>query len=328
MSDYSKLHECACRYFEGKSSLNDEATLCEFLSKDEEHRALFRQWELAWSAMHKADEATDRSWQMLAEKLSDSHKTFGTLFRRLVRYSAAAAAAVLLVAGGVWAGSRGRISADDAYTYSVPNGSQGKLLLPDGTGVWLNAGSQLTYSARFNKDNRRVVLHGEGYFEVTKHQGAKFTVSTNGCDVVVHGTKFNVSAYDNENVVTTELMEGSVELQRGQQSLRMQPGETVALDKTTGRMVKELSTGDSKAWVTGAAVYDDMTLTEIARALSRRYAVNIRIATPALGQERYSLSLYNSEDIEDVLKALARVAPIKVVRQGKDITLRYVPARH
>ena len=105
-------------------------------------------------------------------------------------------------------------------------------------------------------------------------------------------------------------------------------GETVALDKTTGRMVKELSTGDSKAWVTGAAVYDDMTLTEIARALSRRYAVNIRIATPALGQERYSLSLYNSEDIEDVLKALARVAPIKVVRQGKDITLRYVPARH
>ena len=319
MTENDKFRVLAHRYFEGTSSISDEAALHEFIGQDEQRLALFRQWHLDWATTHVADSETERAWESLSVRIEASSSRKPVVLR-MMRFVAAAAVAALLVVGGVFVGRRS--SGDDSlYSYSVPNGSTGKVVLPDGTAVWLNAGSRLSYSQRFNMSHRSVELHGEAYFEVSKHNGAKFTVTTNGYDVVVHGTKFNVEAYAEENTVTTDLIEGSVELLRGGRSLQMRPGETVTLDRSTGKLLKQPSEGEGKAWVDGAAIYDNMTLADLSRALSRRYGVKLKVTSAALAREKYSISLNNGENIDEVLRALSKVAPIKVKRRGNIITL-------
>ena len=141
---------------------------------------------------------------------------------------------------------------EDYFVFEAPYGEKSKMTLADGTVVWLNAGSILKYSDKFNERNRKVILSGEAYFEVTKKEKAEFTVQTCGYDVVVKGTKFDVSAYPEDSVVTTALIEGVVEIHRGEQRMEMIPGEFVKLDMATGKITR--TRNDVKQWYTETGI--------------------------------------------------------------------------
>ena len=111
----------------------------------------------------------------------------------LWRYAAIIA---VILAVGCFSYWQGGVNVKDTFadiSVEAPLGSRTKLYLPDGTLVWLNAGSRMTYSQGFGVDNRMIELEGEGYFEVTKKEGATFIVQTHGYDVVVKGTKNSLS---------------------------------------------------------------------------------------------------------------------------------------
>lgn len=317
------MRQLAESYFEGTIQKAQEAELLTFIMSNEDHKALFDEWERAWAAEHEVDLDTQTAWTALSRKLNatDADMVAPVVPLHRWRAFAAAVAAVLLLAGSTWLGMRLSQPAESFYTCAAPVGSQSQLTLPDGSKVWLNAGSALRYSTLFNNKHRVVELHGEGYFEVTKHEGAEFTVKTNDYDVVVKGTKFNVSAYDDDQLVTTSLMEGRVEVGHQDSRLVMRPGETVTYNRQSGRLEKHRSTRETRAWVSGGVDYDGIMLDDLARVLSRRYGVSVHVVSPQLGKVKFSISLRNKEDINEVLAALNRITPIRVTRKGKDIYL-------
>ena len=216
----------------------------------------------------------------------------------------------------------GRLTAPEQYfTCSAPYGSTATTLLPDGSRVTLNAGSTLRYSSRFSTTQRRVELQGEGYFDVAHRDGARFTVHTDGYDVEVRGTKFYVSAYANDNYVTTTLLKGSVAISYGDSCYLLKPGERATLNRLTHQMQCSQVSKTSSGWKQGNIDCDDISLGELRPIIERRYNVSIRIADSRLAARRLYISLVNNETIDEVLAALKRTLDVKVKRNGHNIII-------
>ncbi|WP_170154463.1 FecR family protein [Mangrovibacterium diazotrophicum] len=193
-----------------------------------------------------------------------------------------------------------------AQTYNtlvVPYGKRSHVVLPDQTEVWLNSGSKLTYPVKFGADKREVFLQGEALFDVTHDEQRPFSVLTEQLDVRVLGTSFNVSAYEDDSVVQTVLVRGSVELEYKSKlwgisvNQKMVPG-TLAVFDATERSVEQslVDTDQFTSWKDGYLILENSPLSVIAKKLSRYYNMRISFVDPALEAETFSgyLDLGNS----------------------------------
>ena len=164
-------------------------------------------------------------------------------------------------------------------TLATPRGGQYKLILPDGTGVWLNAASSITYPASFTGNERVVRITGEVYFEVRKDPARSFHVSFNtGTDsgkIEVLGTHFNINAYRDEESVRTTLLEGSVKVV-GKGSTVLKPGQQVQLDNTGhASPAREVDLEDVMAWKNGIFHFDHSDIGTVMRQIARWYDVEV-----------------------------------------------------
>jgi ferric-dicitrate binding protein FerR (iron transport regulator) len=234
------MQELAFAYFAGKISKADEKKLFEFIQKEEQNYQQFKDWERAWMLSEKEDLRTAREWESLQCRIR-THEAVNPMISKsgsdLWRWAVAIAAMFVLIAGGTWVVLNTTTFMNKAQyiVFEAPYGEKSKMTFPDGTVVWLNAGSSLKYSNKYNTDDRVVELEGEGYFEVAKKKKISFVVHTRGYDVVVKGTKFNVTAYPEDSNITTTLMEGAVELLKEKQHIAMKPGESVTLNVVSGK---------------------------------------------------------------------------------------------
>ena len=320
----------AMRYFNGEATHEEEAMIDAFIKQGEEQASLFNQWMEEWEAsiFSTPAPAVDQAWQRLQETIdhADEEETSPAHTGRTVHmqwwHKAVAAAAIIVIIGCAAIWSLSGSTAKQTYLCSAPAGSKTQVTLPDGSKVWLNGGSSLAYTNQFNDDNRRVELHGEAYFEVQKHQGKPFTVHTQGYDVTVKGTKFNVSAYDDDPISTTTLMEGKVELSDGKQNLSLAPGDAVQLDKATGQLQRHATDGFADGWRSGRLMYPDITLEQFVRVLSRQYNVNVHLADSHSANMRISVMLQNNETIDEVVSALTRITGHDITRNGDTLTIQ------
>lgn len=147
--------------------------------------------------------------------------------------------------------------------------------LPDGTKVWLNSGSRLSYPTRFNDENRTVKLEGQGFFDVVKNPDTPFIVKTEeNYSVKVYGTEFNVSAYKDDNYVETTLVSGSIELFAGNNSQKVKPGEKTIFDKRSCDLkVIKVNTEYDTAWKDGSIIFKNHTMEDVLKILGRHYNV-------------------------------------------------------
>lgn len=316
--DEQKARQLTFRYLSGIITRDEEQQLFAFIEEDERHEALFRDWEEQWTRSSRLVPSANSAWEMLEPMLLDEETAHPNL--HIWRKVAAAAAVVLLLFGtalATWHVASQR--PEQYYALTAPMGSTSRLTLPDGSVVWLNAGSTLRYSTNFSVDNRNVELRGEGYFEVAKHDGNDFTVKTSGYDVTVKGTKFDVSAYDDDPVVSTSLMQGKVVISQGETTMEMKPGETVTLDKATGSLTKTVTSATPNAWTMNSTDFNEIRLGDFAKILSRKYGVDIHITSQKVRDIRLAMTLQNRETIEDVLNSLKIVTGTRIVRDGKQI---------
>lgn len=162
---------------------------------------------------------------------------------------------------------------------TVPRGGQYKVVLADGTKVWLNAESSLKYPTAFAGTERKVVLTGEGYFEVTKNKEKPFIVESSGNQIKVLGTKFNVNSYQDENVFTATLVEGSVQISNDGTTKILKPGEQarVAAEKIS---VLPVDASEATAWKDGEFVFRNTPVHSIVRQLARWYDLDIEYRDP------------------------------------------------
>lgn len=189
--------------------------------------------------------------------------------------------------------------------------------LPDGTKVWLNANSSLTCAADFDQKRRAVTLDGEAFFEVAKNTGKPFVVETGtGCSVEVLGTTFNISAYRDDNVVSTTLLSGLVKLNwkasdGSTQSRNIRPSEKAEYEKekqelTVGAVNPELST----SWKQGELVFRQEPMAKALKTLSRHYNVTFDVKDPAVMKSLLT-ARFSNEQLPQVMEYLKTALKIK-----------------
>ena len=305
----------------------DDSYIMAFYLDNHEY-VLYKSTDLIhWSKIQSLYMEEDAEWEALKHKMYTQEAIVPLLKKSKPGiWKIARIAAVIALIVGTTLGIQQAIYLFTPKTFFVceaPLGDKSKIQLSDGTVVWLNAGSVLRYSNHFNTADRVVELEGEGYFEVTKQNGKQFTVKTHEYDVVVKGTKFNVSAYSDDSYITTTLLEGAVELNYKEDQIRMSPGESISLDLVTRQLKgKKVNARQAMAWAEDRIEYDDITLGEMVKKLSRQYDVHIQLESEKLGDMKFRVSLRNKETIVDVMDALKEIIPIKVEYKEKDIYIR------
>lgn len=228
---------------------------------------------------------------------------------------AAAILIILLPLAGYWGGMETVKSGFSDIVVEAPMGARTKLYLPDGTLVWLNAGSKITYSQGFGVDNRDLTLEGEGYFEVKRNEEVPFEISTKELDLTVLGTKFNFRNYADDEEVVVNLLEGRVKLRNelvASADVYMSPNEKAVLSKETGRLVKtKVNTSNSNLWTRDELYFDELLLEDIAKQLSRSFDVKIEVADSLKNQRFYGSFRIVGNSIEKILETIASTNRMK-----------------
>ena len=161
-------------------------------------------------------------------------------------------------------------------TISTPRGGQYELMLSDGSKVWLNAASSLRFPASFVGKERKVELLGEAYFEVAKNAAMPFKVKVHGMEVEVLGTHFNINSYDNESMIRTTLLEGSVKINKNNSSSLLKPGEQAQMNKAGEiKIINNVDVEEAIAWKEGKFQFDKADIHDIMRQLARWYDVDV-----------------------------------------------------
>ena len=197
----------------------------------------------------------------------------------------------------------------------MPNGRQFRLVLDDGSEVWLNAGSTLNYRSDFNRSSRDIGLSGEAYFEVARNADLPFRVQARGCTFTVLGTRFNISAYDEDPDVLAALMEGSLQFESSRSTETMVPGDLITYDcRTMEASRRQVDTDQFRSWIDGIIRYDAISLPALLRRLAREYDVKIELCTDAFDDKTFRISLTEAQDIESIMGGLCDILPISVRR--------------
>lgn len=290
------------------------------------------------------DESFNRHLQRLSNHLSEGTLKYETdtalpqaarksVYRRLWIWSGIAACLVL-AAGMVFYKSglvQKPVTPAVQNLVSTINGSKTKIQLPDGSQVWLNSGSKISYGNDFTGTERSVTLKGEAFFDVVKDPSRPFIIHTDAVDIKVLGTAFNVRSYPDEKVTETSLIRGSVEI-----TLHKNPGKKIVLKPSEKLIVKNDSitmtnstTGatidksqpimvltqvhyvdqakDSAAmetlWTRNKLVFDGETLEQVALKLERWFGVKVTIKSDHLKKTQYH-AVFEEENLAEVLYAL------------------------
>ncbi len=244
-----------------------------------------------------------------------------TLWRRIGSVAAAIAGLLLTYNISLIVGGRG--GEEMAFnTIKVPAGQQVEVTLSDGTHVWLNARSELSYPVSFGGDAREVRLRGEAFFDVAKHTDKRFVVSTGRCDVEVLGTEFDVEAYS-ENEFSTALIRGSVKVTdkaRPDHPVVLKPNNKVTLrgGKLTVAPITDLS---QYSWREGLITFKDIKFRDLMVKLEKCFDVRIIIEGSRLDDYVCSGKFRISDGVEQMLRALQQDAHFAFER-GDDTEIR------
>ncbi|GGA96343.1 FecR family protein [Mucilaginibacter rubeus] len=209
---------------------------------------------------------------------------------------------------------------DASNTIETPKGGQYQVVLPDGSRVWLNAYSSLKFPVSFaNRNERRVELSGEAYFEVSHNKEMPFRVITNRQTVEVLGTHFNVNAYADDATTKTTLLQGMVRVTAANRSAILNPGQQAKLGNTLD--VSEVNTEEAVAWKNGYFNFDDEKLENIMRSVSRWYNVDVVFADQSLRNETFGAVTTRFASINTLLKMIEQTGDARFSIQGSTITI-------
>ncbi|MFD2553513.1 FecR family protein [Sphingobacterium tabacisoli] len=192
-------------------------------------------------------------------------------------------------------------------TLSTPRGGQFAVVLADGTKVWLNAESSITFPTQFDKGTRSVEITGEVYFEVAKKQGQPFIVQARQQTITVLGTHFNINAYPDQHIVKTSLIEGRVAVSAGGRQVELRPGQMCLWNEKQGGLgvdnIPDL--GSLLAWKEGMFSFDNSNIREIMQTLSRWYDVDVAFEKGDYSDCVFGGMVPKKENIDQVLRILS-----------------------
>ena len=280
------------KYFKGNANIEEEKQILDWVDASDENRKAFQKermlYDIALFSEEKQSERLKRKTRILP----------------ILQWTARIAAVMIILFGS------GLLFKDYRYnksaqlqTVAVPAGQRAQITLADGTKVWLNSQSTLTYASNFGRQERNVLLDGEAYFEVSKNEKIPFFVNTETNKVRVVGTSFNVCAYNGSNEFETTLVTGIVDIYtlKGEKPItRLEKGEFFGL--YNGKAHKKiLPSYDYLRWKEGLYCFDDSPLSCMFSKLEKYYNVKITVNNPKLLDYHCTGKFKEQDGIEHIL---------------------------
>lgn len=306
-------------YLENKLSKDELLAFEDQLSADADLRKEVEDmrflWEMSGKLKLQKQIDTDGNWKTLSRRI-----TWEEYRKKIGRFTRTAAAIlllpVLIAALSLYHSLKERDNQPiQQVELTTAYGLISKVTLPDGSEVWLNSGSHLSYPQRFTGNTRTVRLTGEAYFKVTSDPNNRFDVTTpDGLLVSAYGTEFNVNAYTDDKWIEATLAKGNIEVSLTNHpdlSKKIQPGQQVSFDKSNNQMdVANVNLSVETAWKDGKMIFRRASMHEIVQRLSRHFNVDIQLKGKTIHDYEYSAT-FTTESLEEVLQLLKISAPIQ-----------------
>lgn len=204
-----------------------------------------------------------------------------------------------------------RTVATGSNSLSVPKGAEYRLILPDGTIVWLNSASSFSWPAAFTGKERLVALSGEGFFEVAKNSEQPFRVKARNTEIVVTGTRFNIDAYEDNDHIYTTLVDGGVNVSAEHNVINLKPGQQAITRPGSNYIQRRIVDADhALAWMRGNFLFEDQDIHSIMREVARWYNVEVRYEG-TLNPVKFGGTYSRSKSLEELLKYLESLSDIR-----------------
>lgn len=304
--------------FEGTLSDEEKKRLSELYNQNDSFRHLYARYKNIRSVTHPPFnpnsidlEAAEQSvMRQIHKHKKNTHLQFLVWWQKI---AAILLIPLLTVTFYLWMNTRQRdVSEDSLHVVTSLPGTRSKVHLPDGSEVWLNSGSTLTYPLNFNKKERRTLLEGEGYFIVDTNPDRPFFISANGLEVMVTGTELNVEGYPGDSLNRVILASGSATVTAGgNKTIVLKPNHCFSLNTLTGQTV--LQSTDAALygkWKDGILAFRDETLENVFKRIGRTFNVDIRVTDSRLAAHKYRAT-FEDESLQQILDAIKLSAPIK-----------------
>lgn len=305
-------------YLENKLSKDELLAFADQLSADADLRKEVEDmrflWEMSGRLKLQKQIDTDGNWKTLSRRI-----TWEEYRKKIGRFTRTAAAIlllpVLIAALSLYHSLKERDNQPIRQVeLTTAYGLISKVTLPDGSEVWLNSGSHLSYPQRFTGNTRTVRLTGEAYFKVTSDPNNRFdVVAPGGLLVSAYGTEFNVNAYTDDKWIEATLAKGNIEVSQTEQpsARTILPGQQVLFDKESNQMtVSDVNLSVKTAWKEGKMIFRRAKMDEVTQRLSRHFNVEIQLEGKELYDYEYSAT-FTTETLNEILLLLEKTAPIK-----------------
>jgi len=286
------------KYISGNATKEEKQSVTEWIqASDDNLREYMAKRKLYDIALWRTKPVTEE------EKSTKSGFTLRTFWIEAAKI--AAVVAIVLLGTHYWSGKKQPEKEALTQSIFVPAGQRAEVMLSDGTKVWLNSRSTLTFPGNFTGNIRNVKLDGEGYFSVTKNAKKPFIVETNKYNVKVLGTEFNVIAYASDSIWETSLLQGSVEIVMpgGKRKMKLEPNTMAILkgNKLEKGNIKEI---DYFLWREGLICFNNISVKEMVEKLKLYYGVNIVVKNSRILENRYTGKFRTDDGVEHVLRVL------------------------
>ena len=327
------INELIIRYLDGSAELEEKVLLLQWLKQSDDNRDDFiatRDLWLSCNAVAGNELEVDIALAKLKDRILQEQgrmekksRTERKALSLVWRWTRGAAVLLLLLGIGYGIGSRRGHSASEVIVQNqliTAKGSKGKFTLPDGSVVWLNSETKLTYPNQFTGDKRSVSLEGEAYFEVAKDAKKPFVVQAGEIDVEVLGTRFDLDSYSFGEFVQTALLDGSVKIsgKAMKEPVFLKPNELFRYRKSDQvATVEDAKVGLYADWIKDRLVFDNDCLADILISMGGRYNIDIECPKQFAASTRLSFTI-RQENIDEVMEAISLIAPIRYeMKNGK-----------
>ncbi len=301
------------------------------------------------------EKTRERIWENLDRRIRISEPRNRSRGYGILRY-AAAVAVLMGLFYWFWSKSEPETVPELPYTLNVPMGSKAQLLLPDGSNVWLNAGSSISYNRDFGIANRDVKLTGEAYFDVRENTAIPFRIEAEKLKIEVLGTKFNVKSYADDISDRITLLEGSLEvclIHNPDTKVRIKPDQQIQYTKGEEVFsIKKVRAVEFTSWMSVGAqlsgsniskkyspfpnavlssahetmvhnlFFDEEPLGQIIRDLERAFDVRISVRDSTELERKYYGDFRNGESLEEILSVLCRKRRMSYTIDNREIYIK------
>lgn len=304
-------------FLNGSLDAEGQVALQQWIKESPENKRYFQQTVAIWKAAGVLANVDGFDTEKAIGKFRKEAKSVGgiDLYKYALRISVVAIIALVCGISSLFFMWRSEKIALEAvleykeYVVEVPAGAKSKMTFPDGSVVWLNAGSKMKYDSNFAKESRCVELSGEGYFEVSKNKELPFVVNTEKLAVKVLGTKFNLKSYEEDSEVKVTLKEGAVavsDFSIDSIPVVLSPNQRFTYKKADQTIqIDSLDASHIENWRNGTIIFDKVSLNEIVKELRRLYNIPIRIEDNNLKQIVYYSDFQENVSVEKVLEILS-----------------------